>query len=151
MSVNRRTTIMSPKYYNGCLYGIELFTKLLLLRIARKTVSNLVVYWTHSFHFRLMLVTTLRSSSSNLLGVPNRVKTVTASFAFRVAACISVACSVACILNNLPYFVKVADSFNIFKRRLKCNLFDEAFLTTAFFQPASLSCSLTSSDLRCLK
>jgi len=62
---------------------------------------------------------TLRSSSSNLLIVPNRVKTVTASRAFRVAA--------PTIWNNLPDFVKVADSFNVFKRRLKCHLFDAAF------------------------
>ena len=52
---------------------------------------------------------TLRSSSHNLLIVPNRVKTVTASRAFRVAA--------PTIWNNLPDFVKVADSFNVFKRR----------------------------------
>ena len=62
---------------------------------------------------------TLRSSSHNLLIVPNRVKTVTASRAFRVAA--------PTIWNNLPDFVKVADSFNVFKRRLKCHLFDAAF------------------------
>ena len=62
---------------------------------------------------------TLRSSSSNLLIVPNRVKTVTASRAFRVAA--------PTIWNTLPDFVKVSDSFYVFKRRLKCHLFDAAF------------------------
>ena len=64
-------------------------------------------------------VRTLRSSSSNLLVVPNRVETVTASRTFRVAA--------PTIWNNLPNSVKVADSFNVFKRRLKCHLFNEAF------------------------
>jgi len=50
--------------------------------------------------------------------VPHSVKTVrpTASRAFRVAA--------PTIWNNLPDFVKVADSFNVFKRRLKCHLFN---------------------------
>ena len=65
------------------------------------------------------LARTLRSSSSNLLIVPNRVKTVTASRAFRVAA--------PTIWNTLPDFVKVSDSFYVFKRRLKCHLFDAAF------------------------
>ena len=64
-------------------------------------------------------VRTQRSSSYNLLVVPNRVKTVTSSRAFRVAA--------PTIWNNLPDSVKVADSFNVFKRRLKCHLFNEAF------------------------
>ena len=63
-------------------------------------------------------VRTLRSSSSNLLVVPNCVKTVTASHTFRVAA--------PTIWNNLPDSVKVADSFNVFKRRLKSRLFNEA-------------------------
>jgi len=48
----------------------------------------------------------LRSSSSNLLIVPHRVKAVTASRAFRVAA--------PTIWNNLPDFVEVDDSFNVF-------------------------------------
>ena len=79
--------------------------QLLLLRIARETFSNLVGYWTHSFHISL-LEHYIRSSSSNLLVVPNRVKTVTASRAFRVAA--------PTIWNNLPDSVEVADSFNVF-------------------------------------
>ena len=57
LSVNRRTTQMLPDYCVnciGCLYGIKLLTKLLLLRIARETVSNLVIYWTHSFHISLL-------------------------------------------------------------------------------------------------
>ena len=62
---------------------------------------------------------TLRSSNSHLLVVPNRVKTVTASRAFSVAA--------PTIWNILPIAVKTADSFNVFKRRLKCHLFDTAF------------------------
>jgi len=62
---------------------------------------------------------TIRSSSSDLMIVPHRVKTVTASRAFRVVA--------PTVWNNLPDFVKVADSFNVFKRRLKCHLFDAAF------------------------
>ena len=33
---------------------LELLTKLLLLRIARETVSNVVIYWTHSFHISLL-------------------------------------------------------------------------------------------------
>ena len=57
--------------------------------------------------------------SSNLLIVLDCVKTVTASHAFRVAA--------PTIWNNLPDFVEVADSFNIFKHQLKCHLFDVAF------------------------
>ena len=87
-------------------------------------------------------VRTLRSSSSNLFVVPNRVETVTASRAFRAAPT---------IWNNLPDSVKVADLFNVFKRRLKCHLFNKAFKTTANFQPASLSRSLTSGELRRLK
>ena len=63
---------------------------------------------------------TLRSSSSHLLAVPSRVKTVTASRAFSVAA--------PTVWNILPVAVKTADSFSIFKRRLKCHLFDTAFL-----------------------
>jgi hypothetical protein len=62
---------------------------------------------------------TLRSSSSNLLAVPNRVKTVTASRTFRMAA--------PTVWNNLPESVKAVDSFIVFKRRLKCFLFDAAF------------------------
>jgi len=54
---------------------------------------------------------TLRSTSSDLLIVPHHVKTVTASHTFRVVA--------PTIWNNLPDFVKVADSFNVVKRRLK--------------------------------
>jgi len=60
---------------------------------------------------------TLRSSNSHLL-VPNSVKTVTASYAFSVAA--------PTIWNNLPVTVKTADSYNVFKRRLKCHLFADA-------------------------
>jgi len=59
---------------------------------------------------------TLRSSSSDLLIVPHRVKTVTASRAIRVAA--------PTIWSSLHDFVKVADSFNVFKRCLKYHLFD---------------------------
>jgi len=85
---------------------------------------------------------TLRSSSYDLLIVPHRVKTVTASRAFRVAA--------PTIWNNVPDFVKVEDSFNVFKRRLKCYLFNVAFKQPSF-QPASLSRSHTSSEIRRLK
>ena len=63
---------------------------------------------------------TLRSSNSHLLVVPNRVKTVTSSRAFSVAA--------PTIWNHLPDTCKTADSFNVFKRRLKCHLFDAAFV-----------------------
>jgi len=59
--------------------------------------------------------------------VPHRGKTVMAdntsiksSRAFLVAAAPT-------IWNNLSDFVKVADSFNGFKRRLKFHLFDAAF------------------------
>jgi len=45
--------------------------------------------------------------------------TYNATHAFPVAA--------LTIWNNLPDFVKVADSFNVFKRRLKFHLFDTAF------------------------
>jgi len=62
---------------------------------------------------------TLRSSSSDLLIVPHRVMTVTASRAFLVAA--------LTIWYNLHDFVKVADSFNVFKRLLKCHLFEAVF------------------------
>jgi len=51
-----------------------------------------------------MVSVTLRSSSSDLLIVPHHVKTVTAPRAFRVAK--------PTIWNNLPDFVKVADSSN---------------------------------------
>jgi hypothetical protein len=63
---------------------------------------------------------TLRSSNSHLLVVPNRVKTVTASRAFSVAA--------STIWNNLPVTVKTAESFNVFNRRLKCHLFYAVFV-----------------------
>jgi len=62
---------------------------------------------------------TLRPSSSDLLIVPHRAKTDTASRTFRVAA--------PTIWNNLPDFVEVADSFDVFKRRLKCHLSDAVF------------------------
>jgi hypothetical protein len=55
----------------------------------------------------------------NLLVVPNRLKTVTESRAFRAAA--------PTMWNNLLDPVKAADSFNVFKRRLKRYLFDAAF------------------------
>jgi len=35
--------------------------------------------------------------------------------------------SLPIIWNNLPDFVEVADSFNVFKHRLKCHLFDATF------------------------
>jgi len=54
-----------------------------------------------------------------VLIVPHRVTTVTASRAFRVAA--------LTIWNNLPNIVKEADSFNVFKRRLKYHIFDALF------------------------
>jgi hypothetical protein len=62
----------------------------------------------------------LQSSDSHLLVVPNRIKTVTASRAFSVAA--------PTIWNNLPITVKTADSFNVFKNRPKRHLFDVAFV-----------------------
>jgi len=49
----------------------------------------------------------------------NIYNTVTASRAFRVAA--------PTIWNNLPDFVRLADSFNVFKHRLKYQLFGMAF------------------------
>jgi len=70
------------------------------------------------------------------------VKTVTASRVFRVAA--------PTIWNNLPDFVKVADSCNVFKRRLNVNCLTLLF-KQPFYQPAALSRSLTTSELRCLK
>ena len=63
---------------------------------------------------------TLRASNSHLLLVPKRVKTVTASGTFGVVA--------PTIWNNLPMTVKTAESFNVFKRSLKCHLFDAAFI-----------------------
>jgi len=53
-----------------------------------------------------------------IVSVQHRVKAVTASRAFHVAAP---------IWKNLSDFVKVADSFNFFKRHLKCHLFDATF------------------------
>ena len=58
---------------------------------------------------------TLRSSDTGLLVVPKHTKTVTASRAFRVAA--------PTVWNTLPQFVRSADSFTVFKNRLKCHLF----------------------------
>jgi hypothetical protein len=52
---------------------------------------------------------TLRSSSSYLLIVPNRFKTVTASRAFRVEA--------PTIWNKLFDFVKVTDTFNVMRNK----------------------------------
>jgi len=61
---------------------------------------------------------TLRSTSSDLLIAPQREKTVTSFRAVRGAA--------PTVWNNLPVFVKVADSFNVIKRHLICHLFDAA-------------------------
>ena len=63
---------------------------------------------------------TLQSSNSHLLAVPNRVRTVTASRAFSVAA--------PTIWKILHIAVKTTDSFNVFKHRLKCHLFDTRFV-----------------------
>ena len=65
-------------------------------------------------------VRTLRSSSAHLLTVPGRVKTVTASRAFRIAG--------PTLWNTLPDIVKSADSFDVFKRRLKSHFFNLAFM-----------------------
>jgi len=43
------------------------------------------------------------------------------------------------IWNNLPNFIKVADSFNVFWRRLKCHLFDTAFRQPSFPTGVSVS------------
>ena len=61
---------------------------------------------------------TLRSSNSNLLVIPHRVKSVTASRAFCVAA--------PTVWNALPQNVKSADSIAVFKKRLKSHLFSTA-------------------------
>jgi len=56
--------------------------------------------------------------------------------------------------HNLPDFVKVADLSNVFKRHLKYHLFDVPFnglLNNRLFEPASLFCSLSSSELLRLK
>jgi len=60
----------------------------------------------------------LRSSDSNLLVIPHRVKTVTASRAFCVAA--------PTVWNALPQAVKSAESLAVFKKRLKTYLFSTA-------------------------
>jgi len=120
LSVNRRTILMSPNYCancTGCLYSIEYLTKLLLFRIVRLT-ANQPGYLLDS-RTSYKPARTLSSSRSDLLIAPHRVKTVTASRDIRVAA--------PAIWNNLPNFVKVADSFNVFKHHLKCHLFDAAF------------------------
>ena len=61
----------------------------------------------------------LRSSNCNLLVVPSRLKTVTASRAFCVAA--------PKLWNSLPPCVTSAESFYVFKSRLKSHLFNIAF------------------------
>jgi len=80
--------------------------------------------------------------SSDLLIVPHRVKTVTASRAFCVA--------VPTIWNNLPDFSKVADSFNVVRRRLKCHLFDAVFKQPSF-PTESLFRRFTNNRIRRLK
>ena len=64
-------------------------------------------------------VRSLRSSNCNLLVVPSHVKTVTASRAFCVAA--------PKLWNSLPPGVTSAESFYVFKSRLKSHLFNIAF------------------------
>jgi Reverse transcriptase (RNA-dependent DNA polymerase) len=64
-------------------------------------------------------VRSLRSSNHNLLVVPSNVKTVTASRAFCVAA--------PKLWNLLPCTVTSAESYHVFKSRLKSHLFNIAF------------------------
>jgi hypothetical protein len=64
-------------------------------------------------------VRSLRSSNRNLLVVPSRVNTVTASQALCVTA--------PRLWNTLPLCVTSTESFCVFKRRLKSHLFDIAF------------------------
>jgi len=64
-------------------------------------------------------VRTLRSSNRYLLVVPSHVKTVTASRAYCVAA--------PKLWNTLPSFITSAESFYVFKSRLKSHLFNIAF------------------------
>ena len=66
------------------------------------------------------------------------VETVTTSHAFFDVA--------PTIWNSLPGFVEVAHLFNVFNRHTKYHLLDAAFQAIAFFQPASLSRRLTSSE-----
>jgi hypothetical protein len=108
-----------------------------LLRIALETVSNLVIYLTHLFHISL-----LEHYARQVL-IYSSFQTVTASRAFRVAA--------PTIWNNLRDFVEVTDSFNVFKRRSNVIGSTRLFKQSPFFQPASLSRGLTSSELRRLK
>jgi len=75
----------------------------------------MVIYCTQS----LCISQQEHTSDSDLLIVPHCVNTVTASNAFHVAS--------PTIWNNLPAFVKVADSFNVFMRCLKSYLCDTAF------------------------
>jgi len=62
----------------------------------------MVTYWTHSSRTGLLK----HYARQVLIYQLYRVQTVTASRAFRVAA--------PTIWNNLPDFVKLADSFNVF-------------------------------------
>jgi len=94
-------------------------------------VSHMTRLYTRTFFIAYKPARTLRSSSSDLLVVPHRVKTITASRAFRVAA--------LTIWNSLPNVVRVSDSFNVVKRRLKYHLFDAAFQTTVFPIDVSVS------------
>lgn len=71
-------------------------------------------------------------SLANLL-VPNHVKIVTMFFAFRLAA--------PTTWNDLPDFVKAAESFSVFKHCLKCHLFDMAFLKSNSLVPTGISVS----------
>jgi len=87
---------------------------------------------------------TLRSSNSHSLVVPNRVKTVATSLAFSVTA--------PTIWNNLPVTVKTADSFNVFKHRLKCHLFvDAAFVNYLLMMAGRRLCLTACGELRRLK
>jgi len=108
--------------------------KLLLLRIARKT-SNLVTLLDSLTSYKP--ARTQHSSSCDLLIALHRVKIATA---FRVAS--------PTIWNILPDFVKVADLFNA---SFTISSVWYSFFNNCVFQPASLSRSLTSIELRCLK
>jgi Reverse transcriptase (RNA-dependent DNA polymerase) len=82
-------------------------------------------------------------SLRHIRSLTDHVKSVTASRASHVAA--------PTIWNNLPDSVKAADSFSVFKRRLKCYLFSTRLLINRLVPTGVFVSQPCSSELRRLK
>jgi len=120
LPVNLRTILMSPNYCANCTPWLPVW-HWITYKVANITYRTRNCQLPGYLKDLLISYKSARTlcSSSDLLIVLHRVKTVTASRAFRVTA--------PTICNNLPDFLKVAALFNICKHRLKSHLFDAAF------------------------